>query len=59
MTTVFGAFSSRPHVIFVLVDDWGYELWPGSANHAQLLPQVFSRELQQPPREPGKNSKQH
>lgn len=33
--------SSKPHVIFTLVDDWGYELWPtSSSEHLQLLPQI-------------------
>ena len=43
--TRFGSASSRPHVAFDLVDDWGHELWPradsggGSADAraAQLL----------------------
>ena len=32
----------QPHVLFTLVDDWGYELWPraGDPTHAQLLPQI-------------------
>lgn len=43
-SSTFGAFASKPHVIFTLVDDWGWELWPrrnalGDV-HAQLLPQL-------------------
>ena len=31
--------ASKPHVIFMLVDDWGYELWPRADDgHKQLLP---------------------
>lgn len=33
--------ASKPHVIFTLVDDWGYELWPRADDgysHKQLLP---------------------
>ena len=36
----FGQPASKPHVVFTLVDDWGYELWPRGATHAQLLPQI-------------------
>ena len=42
----FGAAGSRPHIVFVLVDDWGHELWPRSNNAgaARLLP-VLRRRL--------------
>ena len=43
MTTSASAVAAqRPHIIFNLVDDWGYELWPraGDATHAQLLPHI-------------------
>ena len=36
----FGSFASRPHIVFTLVDDWGYELWPRDQTHAQLLPHI-------------------
>ena len=35
---------SRPHIVFTLVDDWGYELWPrrnsAGAVHKELLPHL-------------------
>ena len=44
----FGAANSKPHVLFTLVDDWGWELWPRSgsdklgsdASTRELLPNV-------------------
>ena len=39
-SSTFGAHGSRPHVVFTLGDDWGWELWPRSATHAQLLPEI-------------------
>ena len=34
---------TKPHVIFALTDDWGWELWPHDASRAALLPVI--REL--------------
>ena len=25
----FGAFGARPHIVFAMVDDWGWDLFPG------------------------------
>lgn len=32
------AAGSKPHVVFALTDDWGFELWPRDAAHTALLP---------------------
>lgn len=39
----FGTQNSKPHVLFALVDDWGWELWPrrgSDASTRELLPNV-------------------
>ena len=31
MVDAFGRYGARPHIVFTLVDDWGWELWPRPA----------------------------
>ena len=42
--STFGDFGAKPHILFTLVDDWGWELWPRRSDlgdvHAQLLPEI-------------------
>lgn len=38
----FGAYGSRPHLVFHLVDDWGWNSWPGTPDGVPraMLPQI-------------------
>ena len=39
----FGVFGSRPHIVFHLMDDWGYNSWPGEGDvPREMLPHIAS-----------------